>query len=344
MAVKTDPEKLPELLADRVLFDVRTPAEFDAGHIPGAVNLPLFTNEERAEIGTIYKQVDPRLAFLRGLELVGPKMRQYVEQASASAPDLSAVVHCWRGGQRSESMGWLLEKSGFDITVLNGGYKAFRRHALEYLCALPHPLIVLGGYTGSGKTEVLHVLKRKGERVVDLEGLARHKGSAFGALGELPQPTVEQFENDLWAAFREIPSTLPVWVEDESRSIGRVYQPDGFWRNLLSSTLIQVIVPVELRVERLVREYGAFPKEDLAESFVKISKRIGGQHVKAALEAISRDDLSTAAHIALQYYDKTYQHTLERPGRGKIIRLEVDTNDPEVIAARVMEAVLEAGD
>ncbi|MCB9279000.1 MAG: tRNA 2-selenouridine(34) synthase MnmH [Lewinellaceae bacterium] len=339
MAVKTDPEKLPELLADRVLFDVRTPAEFAGGHIPGAVNLPLFTNEERAEIGTIYKQVDPRLAFLRGLELVGPKMRQYVEQASASAPDLSAVVHCWRGGQRSESMGWLLEKSGFDITVLKGGYKAFRRHALEYLCALPHPLIVLGGYTGSGKTEVLQVLKRKGEQVVDLEGLARHKGSAFGALGELPQPTVEQFENDLWAAFREIPSTLPVWVEDESRSIGRVYQPDGFWRILLSSKLIQVVMPVELRVERLVRDYGAFPKADLIERFARITKRMGGQHVKAAVEAINRDDLPAAARIALQYYDKTYEHTLEVHPRGRIIRVEVTTNDPEVVAARVLEAV-----
>lgn len=339
MAVKTDPEKLPELLADRVLFDVRTPAEFAGGHIPGAVNLPLFTNEERAEIGTIYKQVDPRLAFLRGLELVGPKMRQYVEQASASAPDLSAVVHCWRGGQRSESMGWLLEKSGFDITVLKGGYKAFRRYALDYLCALPHPLIVLGGYTGSGKTEVLQVLKREGEQVVDLEGLARHKGSAFGALGELPQPTVEQFENDLWAAFRAIPSTLPVWVEDESRSIGRVYQPDGFWRILLSSKLIQVVMPVELRVERLVRDYGAFPKADLAERFARITKRMGGQHVKAAVEAINRDDLAAAARIALQYYDKTYEHTLEVHPRGRIIRVEVTTNDPEVVAARVLEAV-----
>ncbi len=337
VAKKTEPEQLMQILPGRVLADVRTPGEFAAGHIPGAVNLPLFTNEERTEIGTLYKQVDPQVAFLRGLEVVGPKMRGFVETATALSPDKKLTIHCWRGGQRSESMGWLLEKSGFDVTVLTGGYKAWRRHVLEYLADPPHPFLVLGGYTGSGKTAVLRALAEAGKTVVDLEALAHHKGSAFGALGETPQPTVEQFENDLWRIFQDIPPGRTVWLEDESKSIGRVYLPEGFWRKLLSSTLIQLVMPIELRVERLVEEYGAFSREELAECFRKIAKRTGGQNLNAALEALDRNDLATAAEVALRYYDKTYEHTLARPERGRIVRIPVATNDPEEIAAFILK-------
>lgn len=332
VAKKTEPEQLFEILPGRVLIDVRTPAEFAAGHIPGSVNLPLFTNEERAEIGTIYKQVNPELAFLKGLERVGPKMRGFVETALKLAPDKKLAIHCWRGGQRSESMGWLFEKSGFDVIVLNGGYKAWRRHVLEYLSEPPFTFMVVGGYTGSGKTAVLRALMEMGETVVDLEGLAHHKGSAFGALGEQAQPTVEQFENDLWSVFQQLPPGRTVWLEDESKSIGRVYLPEGFWRKLLASTMIQLVMPIELRVERLVEEYGAFSREDLAECFQKIVKRTGGQNLNAALEALDRNDLAAAAEVALKYYDKTYNHTLERPGRGQIIRMEIKTKNPEEIA------------
>ncbi|MCB0598142.1 MAG: tRNA 2-selenouridine synthase, partial [Phaeodactylibacter sp.] len=144
-----------ELEPGRVLFDVRTPAEYEKGHIPGALNLPLFSNEERAVVGTAYKQADPHQAFLQGLEYVGPKMRSFVEEARRKAPSGKVAVHCWRGGQRSSSMGWLLDLAGMDVQVLAGGYKAYRNYILEQFAACRPPLIIVGGPTGSGKTDIL---------------------------------------------------------------------------------------------------------------------------------------------------------------------------------------------
>ena len=316
----------------RVILDVRTPAEYEQGHIPGALNFPLFSNEERAEVGTLYKQVSRESALLRGLEFVGPRMAAMVRQAGDLAPDGEVFVHCWRGGQRSESVAWLLQTAGFRASVLEGGYKAFRRYVLDTLGAPPHALLVLGGPTGSGKTELLQKMQDQGAQVIDLEGLARHKGSAFGSLGEDDQPSTEQFENDLYARLASLDPARPVWIEHESRGIGRVFLPDLFWRYLMNSPLILVDPGREARLEHAVSVYGHFEPVELKACFSRIQNRMGGQHVKAALEAIDRGDIRQAASLALDYYDKTYSHHLQKYPHPLVREISIEGLDREEAA------------
>lgn len=260
---------------DRVVLDVRSPGEYAQGHIPGAVSFPLFDDLERARVGTVYKQQGKEEAMLLGLKIVGPKMEKFVRQARKLAPHRRLAVHCWRGGQRSGSMAWLFRQSGFDVVTLLGGYKNYRRHLLDAFEQIAFPMIVIGGQTGSGKTKVLRELQRLGEQIIDLEALAHHKGSAFGAIGELPQPTVEQFENDLFEAMIPLDPGRRVWLENESRSIGRVFVPEGFWRHFKASPLYNIEVPSECRIQNLVDDYTGFSSEELEEAFLRIEKKTG---------------------------------------------------------------------
>lgn len=321
------------------LLDVRTPAEFEQGHIPGALNLPLFTNAERAEVGTLYKQQSPEAAFLRGLELAGARIRWYVEEAQRLAPNRRLVLHCWRGGQRSGSMGWLLRQAGFQVQVLKGGYKAYRRAGRALLANWRRPFLILGGPTGSAKTEVLHELAKRGEAVIDLEALAHHKGSSFGALGEPPQPTVEQFENDLFHAFAQLDQAerRPVWLENESRAIGRVYLPLELWEHMRRSPLLLLEAPLDWRVEHLVAVYADAPKEALVAGFERIRKRLGGQHVGAAVAALEEGDFATAASIALRYYDKAYTFSVERSGMPVLATLRPAGQNPAQVATQLRQ-------
>ncbi len=303
---------LLENTKDRVLLDVRTPAEFTIGHIPGAYNLPLFSNEERVVVGTLYKQQSPDKAFLKGLEYAGARMPDYVKEARLLAPRGKIVVHCWRGGQRSGSLSWLLSFAGMDVQVLQGGYKAYRQYIHRQFSERPLRILVLGGPTGSAKTKILHELAALGEQIIDLEKLAQHKGSAFGSLGEDAQPTVEQFENELYATFTNIDPQRRVWIENESRGIGKVFMPQGFWEQFRQSPLIDLVMPFEQRVAFLVETYASFAVEDLMASFYGIERRLGGQNLKLALAALQTGDFASAAAIALRYYDKSYLHANEK--------------------------------
>lgn len=327
------------LSGDRVVLDVRTPSEYAQGHIPGAVNLPLFSDGERTEVGTIYKQESPEKALIRGLELIGPKMAALVQEAMSDAPGRRVLVHCWRGGKRSESVGWLLDTSGMDVWVLEGGYKQFRRWVLEAFDRLTPQLVVLGGKTGAGKTAVLQELARLGEQVLDLEELARHKGSAFGNLDRHEQPTVEQFENELALVLSRFDQSRRIWTEHESRSVGKVYLPIGFWRKLVVAPLAYLDVPAEARLQRSIREYGQYPLPVLRESFDRIRKRIGFQHHQEALDALEAGDIARAAAIALEYYDKTYQHFLETYLPDQVITQAWDGRDPGEIAQKLQQLV-----
>lgn len=301
------------------LLDVRSPGEYGTGRLPGAKSLPLFSDAERAEVGTLYKRESPDAALLAGLEIAGGKMRQLVERAREFAPDGRVVVHCWRGGQRSGSVAWLLERAGMRVVKLAGGYKASRRFIRNYLATSPHEFRVLSGPTGSGKTPILLAMRELGAHVIDLEGIAHHKGSSFGAIGEAPQPSTEQFENELFARLRAIPEAATVWLEDESRMIGHVYQPDEFYERMAAAPVTMLEQPTEWRVTRLVELYGSYPREPLKEAFTRLRKRLGGQNLKAALAALAADDLASAARIALVYYDKAYRHYGERRG-ARIVR------------------------
>lgn len=327
------------LAAGSPIIDVRSPGEFKRGHIPGAHNLPLFSDEERSIVGTLYKQTGRDAAVLEGLRIVGPKMAWLVEQSRTWAPDGRIAVHCWRGGERSGSVAWLLDKAGFtDVDTLKGGYKAFRNHVLKDV-AQPRSLCILGGYTGTGKTEMLGHLRDLGEQVIDLEALAHHKGSSYGAIGEAPQPTTEHFENLLWQALNLCDPERPIWLEDESLMIGRVKIPDAFFAQMRSVMLYFAEMSMEERASRLVKDYGRYPKEQLVEATKRIEKRIGPQHCKAALEALEAGDLHAVALAALRYYDQTYAHGSSKREPQRVLRFPVHATELRALAQRLKDHV-----
>ncbi len=317
------------------LVDVRAPREYGDGHLPGAVNIPLFDDEERARVGTAYKQQGREAAFLLGLDLVGPKMSGFVRQAMKVSPKGKLLVHCWRGGMRSGSLATLWRQAGFQVATLAGGYKAYRAYIRQEL-AQPWKLILIGGMTGSGKTHILHALARLGVQVLDLEALARHKGSAFGSIGMPPQGTNEQFENDLYGALRTLRRDQVVWVEDESRRIGKVFVSDPFWEQMSLAPVVLLELPKAIRVEQLVKDYAQGDPLAAEQALLRIAKRMDGPLVKAAIEALQAGDLATTADLALAYYDRTYLHSLARKKHTRILPFPLDQHDPEATAEALL--------
>lgn len=291
------------------LLDVRSPGEYAHAHIPGALSLPLFSDDERAKVGTLYKNQGKVASVQKGLEFVGPKLKGFTKFALKLGSE-ELLMHCWRGGMRSSSMAWLLESVGLRVYLLDGGYKAYRKMVLESFES-PLKIILMGGYTGSGKTELLLKLSEAGEQILDLEGLANHKGSAFGALGQPDQPSTEQFENLLFREISKLDLTRRVWVEDESRNVGKVFLPQPFWERMRQSSLIRIDTPYEIRLERLMRDYACFDTEGLTASIRKIEKRLGFDKCKRALDACLSEDRELAARICLDYYDAAYGSQLD---------------------------------
>ncbi len=302
-------EEFLELSKQFPIIDVRSPGEYEHAHIPGALSLPLFINEERAEIGTIYKQRGRVKAVQRGLEIVGPKLGGFAKFALALKSD-NILIHCWRGGMRSSSMAWLLEQVGIECSLLTGGYKSYRGHVLKSF-EKPLKIVLLGGYTGSGKTDLLKILKDSDEQVLDLEGIACHKGSAFGAIGQGDQPSGEYFENLLSLEVEALDGEKVVWIEDESRNVGKVFIPEPLWKQMRVSPLVKVEASFETRLDRLMRDYGCYSVDLLSASIKKIEKRLGYDKCKLALEACENGDIRSAAQISLLYYDKAYGSQLE---------------------------------
>lgn len=300
------------------MLDVRSPEEFARGHIPGAHNLPLFSDEERAAVGTLYKHQGRRAAVRRGLELVGPRLAVLAEQAAAFAgADANLRVHCWRGGLRSSSTAWLLETCDLPCTLLEGGYKGFRRWLRQGL-AQPRPVVLLGGHTGSGKTEVLHALRVAGAQVLDLEGLAHHRGSSFGGLGQPRQPTTEQFENHIAMALQAVSPHRVLWIEAESVQVGCCRIPPELFQQMQQAPLVELRRPDHERLDHLLATYGPMPRQELTEATRRIGKRLGPQRTQQAVEAITAGNLRLACQLILNYYDRTYAHGLARSLRRTV--------------------------
>jgi tRNA 2-selenouridine synthase len=317
-----------EFLSEREhapVIDVRSPAEFQKGHIPGSFNIPLFSDEERTIVGTKYVQESRYNSVIAGLDLVGPKLSGFVEAATKIAPDKKILVYCWRGGMRSTSMSWLFNLAGFNSKKLIGGYQLYRRHLKETL-AKPFRLILLGGKTGSGKTDILHQLSRMGQQVIDLEGLANHKGSAFGAIGQKSQPTTEYFENLLFEDLIKLDPVNPIWVEDESKGIGSVFVSDEFFSHMQISPVIAIEVPFESRVKKLTNDYTNCNPELLISAVNRISKRLGGDNATKAIKKIEEGNFEEAVAISLKYYDKAYLFGLSSKKSKTIICKLDDTN------------------
>lgn len=323
-----------ELRKSLPLFDVRSPGEYNAGHIPGAFNLPLFDDEERKIVGTAYKQQGREVAIMRGLDIAGQKLSGYVKQARKLSPGRKALMHCWRGGMRSDSLAWLLSTAGFDVYVLKGGYKTYRRHiGSGWLKA--EKIILLSGKTGSGKTFILERLKERGHQVLDLEGIAHHKGSAFGAIGQQPQPSSEQFENDLANIWHQFDLEKPIWIEDESRTIGKVFIPEKLYAAMAKASVLRIVIPDEQRIRHLIDDYAAFPKELLIESIKRITRKLGGDRATAAINALEIDDYYTAVGIILQYYDKAYTYDLTKKSGQQIYTLPLESIDEPALIERI---------
>lgn len=321
------------------LIDVRSPGEFEKGHIVGAINIPLFTNDERAHVGTVYVQQSKEKAIELGYKYVTPKLDWFVEQSRKVAGKSPVAIHCWRGGMRSRSFAEHLHTNGFnEVYVVIGGYKAYRNYILTFFEQAFH-LRILGGYTGSGKTYILKIVKEMGEQAVDLEGIAHHKGSAFGAIGETTQPTQEQFENNLFSILRMCDTKAPIWLEDESHNIGGVQIPMGLYRQIREQVVYFIDIPKEKRAQHLVSEYSAYGNSLIAEAINGIAKRMGGQNVKLAHEFLAQNNYFEVVMLALVYYDKAYWKGVQSRNQEKIFRISLPDTDHRNNAKSILKFV-----
>jgi tRNA 2-selenouridine synthase len=294
-----------------VMLDVRSPGEYAQGHIPGAISFPLFSDEERAQVGICYKQQGRDAAVELGFAIAGPKFAGFIAQAKELAPDRQVRVYCWRGGMRSGGVGWVLQMGGFDVSLLIGGYKTYRRWALDNF-EQARPILILGGMTGTGKTEVLHALAEAGEQVLDLEALASHRGSSYGSLGLPAQPSNEHFENRVACHWSQFDPTRPVWIEAESKRIGICRIPEALFAQMERSPIVEIVRSRDERLDLLVRVYGCQNIEGLIVATERIRKRLGGLRTQQAIELLQQHKFREAFDIVLDYYDKTYRYDLER--------------------------------
>lgn len=362
-------EQFLSLSREYPVLDVRSPGEYKHAHIPNAYSLPLFSDEERKAVGTAYKQQSREEAIKIGLDFFGVKMKKMVEEAEKivgsmqpanhKLPPINPVlVHCWRGGMRSAAVAWLLDLYGFKVHLLVGGYKAYRKWVLAQF-EKEYNFNIIGGYTGSGKTLLLHELKKQGQTILDLEALACHKGSAFGALGEKEQPGQELFENLLaqslndahWSLAAENASpnnTQPptsIYIEDESQRIGNLQLPMPLWYTMRKSPVYFLDIPFNERLKYITAEYGKFEKETLVNAIIRIQKRLGGLETKNAINHLLENKHEDCFRILLAYYDKWYTKGLYNRENieallNKIPCKDVDTkaNTQKIVTCNIVNA------
>jgi tRNA 2-selenouridine synthase len=332
-------QKLPVLdflniAQSHLLIDVRSPSEYTQAHIPHAISIPLFTDEERKIVGTNYKQESRENAIKIGLDFFGPKMRSIVEQVEKlllqkNSNDKIVLVHCWRGGMRSAGVAWLLDLYGFKVYTLIGGYKAYRGFIVEQF-ERQYNINIIGGYTGSGKTYLIQALKALGKNIIDLEAIANHKGSALGGIEMPAQPTQEMFENVLGTALSKIENDL-VFIEDESQRIGNMILPNTFWQTMRKSPVVFLNIPFEERLNFLTTEYGNLPSKELVTATMRIQKRLGGLETKNCINFLLENNIKEAFRILLKYYDKHYLKGLyNRENANDLIKL-VETKSVDAI-------------
>ena len=301
---------IESLIDSHLLVDVRTPLEYAEDHKPGAINVPLLDNEERVEIGILHKEVGPHAARRRGLELTAHRFPELVASIAAAAKGRPILVYCWRGGLRSKTVTSILDLTGHQAVQLIGGYKSFRNMVSSYFNPFTPKsrLVVLHGMTGIGKTTFLLRLKERGCSVIDLEGLACHRGSAFGQLGLTQSLSQKRFETLLWDECRKAPADLPLIVEGESERIGRVSLPGDFYQKMAAGTRIWCSASLATRVQRLIDEYGlpAY-KEDMGTALQRIRKKLGGKICDELAGHLERWELEPfMTGLVCDYYDKVY--------------------------------------
>ena len=325
---KLEIEAFLDLAIGLPILDVRSPSEFTHAHIIGALSFPLFTDEERKVVGTGYKQENRETAIKIGLDYFGPRMRELVEAAEkiCDGKPKEILIHCWRGGMRSGAVAWLLDLYGFKVHSLIGGYKAYRQWVINQY-STQREYKILGGYTGSAKTEILVGLRSSGLDVIDLEGIANHRGSALGGIGQPPQPSQEMFENILASDLHKNRDARFILLEDESQRIGNMQIPNAFYDMMKSSTVYFLEIPLESRLDFICKTYGKLPHEQVIEAIYRIQKRLGGLETKNAVKLIESGDIKGCFDILLRYYDKWYLKASQK--KQAIIHVPLEAVDIE---------------
>jgi tRNA 2-selenouridine synthase len=341
---------LQRLAAFDTIIDARSPAEFAEDHLPGAVNWPVLDNDERKEVGTEYVQVSAFDARKTGAAMVARRIGDLLQQHVQDKPrDWRPLVYCWRGGQRSGTLAWFLDQIGFRTTLVRGGYKAFRAQVREQLVTLPlrFDYIVIAGRTGSGKTRLLQVLAETGAQVLDLEGLARHRGSVLGGLPHEPQPTQKAFETQVWQTLSGFEPTRPVYVESESRKIGQLQLPTALLERMRNdSRVVMVTMPDAARVQLLLEDYGFFAQQlDRFCGHLETLADLRGRATVKAWQAMAREGRWAEVFAALMavHYDPLYLKSIGRNYAGAETAIEVRLRDGGTTALReAAERVLAA--
>lgn len=330
------------------IIDVRSPAEFEEDHVPGAINLPVLDNEERARVGTIYKQVSRFEARRLGAALVSRNIARHLESALKDKPaDYSPLVYCWRGGQRSGSMALIMTQVGWPAATLKGGYKTFRGHvqnALYEHMDLP-PVILLDGNTGTGKTALLPLLQARGVQTIDLEGLARHRGSIFGGLGLDAQPSQKGFETALWHALSDLDPARPVVIEAESSKVGLRAVPPVLWQAMDGAPRIEITAPPPARADHLVAAYPELLSNSkrLQACLTALKAHVGGATIEAWQALAEQGRFTDLARGLMEtHYDPAYARSRARTGGKFLATLDTDRLDAEgleALAGRVAQMV-----
>lgn len=298
------------------LIDVRSPSEFAADHIPGAINLPALDDAERAQVGTIYKQC-PFTARKVGAAIVARNISQHIMGHFASKDKgYYPLVYCWRGGQRSNSMATVLAQIGWQVMILQGGYKTYRAHVRTQLQQVPEEFTyqVLCGLTGTGKTPILQRLASQGAQVIDLEGLANHRGSLLGEQ-PLPQPSQKYFESLLLQKLQTFNPCKPVWVEAESNKIGSIYLPRSLWQKMIQASCIEIQMPLSERIHLLLQEYShLIARPDVLKSKLQqLKSRLGKERLGEWNHLVDTNQWEALVGDLLQHhYDPAYTQALQR--------------------------------
>jgi tRNA 2-selenouridine synthase len=309
-------EALAQLDRFHSVIDARSESEYAEDRLPSAVNWPSLKDEERRLVGTQYKQVSAFEARKMGAVLVARNIARHIEREVLTLPkNWKPLVYCWRGGQRSGAMALILSQIGFDVTVLEGGYKAFRQHIVQWLpeAGIHLPLVVLCGRTGSAKTRLLRTLAARGAQVLDLEALAVHRGSILGAEPDRDQPSQKAFEHALWLAIQQLDPQRPVFIESESRTIGRLRLPESLILRMRAAPCIHVDMPIESRVKFLCTDYAHFvaDREALAKRLDALRVHQGHATVNAWQEALHQGRTPDVVHALLtQHYDPVYLRSM----------------------------------
>jgi len=312
------------------LIDVRSPGEYYKGHLPNSINIPLFDNDERTIIGTIYKKEGRKKAVIEGLKFFEKKMELLLDNLFMNIDSYKTIhnknneflirIYCSRGGMRSQSIAWLLDKYKLNPITLKGGYKIYRKWVLDSFLKKLN-IVVIGGKTGTGKTRLLSLLEKYKYQTIDLEGFACHRGSTFGGLGMKEQPTNEQFENKIAEKLNSFNCSNNIFVEAESANIGKCKIPHEFFNQMKNSRRIEILRSESNRLDELIDTYSVFKKEELQESVLRIKKRLGPQRTKIALESINNEKWDLVCRSVLDYYDKCYEY--EKVGKANIKLLDL---------------------